>query len=233
MCNDLSTRNNIFIFMCWFWFGFGFWWFCFVFIVCMVVWSNLVFHSEDRKPEGKTISLSSLTNKSLNFNWYDLVYVHTARYNLKAFCSVQVYDATSNLWVLSSYGNQERFLIASKGTNTIFKFYLSYGMFKRGKSIRSRTECLYRGGILILTYLNPLLAECLWYTQCGLMSNLFSSFAILSICQVLAITVLNFLFIFKSWLRSDTSIQTEICLNSHCNILMSFISSAALSDRCL
>lgn len=65
------------------------------------------------------------------------------------------------------------------------------------------------------------------------MSNLLSCSAILSICQVLAITVLNFLSLFKSWFRSDTGIQAEICLSSHCNILMSFISSAVLADKCL
>lgn len=54
------------------------WCFCFVLIVGMVVWINLVFHSGDRKPEGKAVSLSSLANKSLNFNLYDVVDVHTA-----------------------------------------------------------------------------------------------------------------------------------------------------------
>lgn len=48
-------------------------WFGFVFNDCMVLWSNLFYHSAGRKPEGKAISLPSLTNKSLNLNLYDPV----------------------------------------------------------------------------------------------------------------------------------------------------------------
>lgn len=39
----------------------------------MVLCSNLVYHSGGRKPEGKAISLSSLTSESLNLNLCDPV----------------------------------------------------------------------------------------------------------------------------------------------------------------
>lgn len=51
------------------------WCFCFVFVFCMFPKTDLVYHRKGKKPEGRAVSLSSLTKKSLNS--YDPLDGHT------------------------------------------------------------------------------------------------------------------------------------------------------------
>lgn len=106
--NNLSSLPHIcvLVLMWQFWFGF---------IVCMVLWSNMVYYSEDRKSGGKAVSLPTLINPWI---W---IYMIQWRYNM-----MQLKDPSLHLlyllksWVLMVV---RRLCLLFKNVQILFKIF--------------------------------------------------------------------------------------------------------------